>query len=100
MSGDSSDQGRVSLFAVAAGVVVCLWCIGQRGYAVEVGVATLVIYAALCVFHPMAKCTRCEGGKIWNGKRTHFRWCKKCDESKGYHLRWGRRMWDKRMTGD
>lgn len=100
MSDAGGDEGRVSGLAVTAGVVVCLWWAGMHTYAVGAGAVALVVYAALCWVHPMEKCTRCEGGRVWTDARTHFRWCSKCDDSKGFHVRWGRRMWDKRAKGE
>jgi len=99
MSGDGGDKGRVSPFAVAAGAVLVLGFAGMVAYAVYVSILIVAAYWYLCAKHQMAKCTRCEGGKIWNGKRTHFGWCGKC-EGKGFHVRWGRRMWDRRVKGE
>jgi len=99
VSGDGGDKGRVSPFAVAAGVVLVLGFAGMVGYAVCVGILIVAAYVVVCAWKPMARCQRCEGGKIWNDKRSHFGWCGKCDR-KGFHVRWGRRVWDKRVTGE
>jgi len=104
MSDGGSDKSHVSPLAVAAGVALVLGYAHMVTYAVGVGAMVAVVYVYLCARHPMAKCTRCEGGRIWNDARTHFGWCGKCKDdkgnSRGFHVRWGRRVWDKRVTGE
>lgn len=84
---------------VAAGVGglgVFLWLGGSHGYAALVGLGSVVVYAGLVRWFPLIRCGRCDGsGKIANPLGSGHRGCGKC-QRKGEHVRFGRRMWDRR----
>lgn len=49
----------------------------------------LVWFAVRDWAFPYGRCSKCEGGKIWNARRTAFKRCTKC-KGKGERLRAGR----------
>jgi len=84
---------------VAVVAVVFFWIGGRRDVALEIAALAAVVYfAQVFVFH-LITCGRCGGkGKLDNPFGAGHRPCKKCGR-KGEHVRWGRRMWDKRVSG-
>ena len=63
------------------------------------GAILLLVHVVQCIWFPWARCRRsnCEGGRVWNGARTAWRECRRCDGS-GKRTRWGRIAYEMLMA--